>query len=108
MVRRTPVPRVGGERSSVTPVLLAVLVVGLALALGLAVSATSVVEAERARSVADATALAEVTGGSDAGDTVASANGASVTSRELSGRVRVVTVSRRAAVASAAATGRRQ
>lgn len=96
------------DRSSVTVLMAAVLVVALTLAVGLATAAGRIVEAERTRSVADASALAEVTGGSTGSDAVAAANGAEVTSREREGEIRVVTVSVGAASASAAATGLRQ
>ncbi|MFV0316174.1 MAG: hypothetical protein ACK5O2_04335 [Microthrixaceae bacterium] len=96
------------ERCAATVVAVALIALGAVVMLEAARSGGAIIEAQRASATADAVALAEATGGDEAGDAVASANDAVVSSRRALGPVRVVRVRRAGVGATAAAMGLRR
>ncbi len=67
-----------GDRGQVLPLMALVILVGMAAALAMARLGVEVVDRARARTAADAAALAGVEGGRDAADAAARANGGRV------------------------------
>lgn len=96
-------PDVREERSAVTVLVVVLVVVVAASALMLARFGGQVVSVERASATADLVALAAVTGGDDASEEVARANGASLESLDRSGTLVAVRVERAGYGALAAA-----
>lgn len=91
------------ERSVVTVLAVAVVSMALSTALVLASLGVRVVSTERAGAVADASALAGVTGGQQAAGEVARANGAVLARLDHRGDTVVVSVQRSGITARAAA-----
>ena len=92
------------DAGQAVPLTAALAVIAGALTLGLASLAGDVVDAGRARSAADAAALAGVRGGRRAADALADSNGATLTSWRRHGDDVVVTVRVGDALATARAT----
>ena len=94
-----------GEQGQAVPLAAAVGALAVVLAMATAELAADVVDAARARSAADAAALAGVEGGVGASSRLAAANGATMVSWRREGRIITVTVRVDDATATAAATG---
>jgi hypothetical protein len=95
----------GDDRGQAVPLVLALVALGVVLALAVGVFAGDVVDAGRARTAADAAALAGVEGGRAASTRLAAAHDGTLTAWRRAGRVVTVTVRVGAATASASATG---
>ena len=95
----------GGEGGQAVPLVAALMALAVVLMMGLGSLAGDVVDAGRARSAADAAALAGATGGRAAAVAVASRNGATVVTWSTEGGDVVVTVRVGAAIATARASG---
>jgi len=93
------------ERGQAVPLVLALVVLSVVLATAFGVFAGDVVDAGRARTAADAAALAGVEGGRGASVRLAAVHDGTVTAWRRRGRVVTVTVRVGAAIASASATG---
>ena len=102
--------RVGDDRGQAVPLALVAVVVAVVVTLAVASLGRSVVDAGRARSAADAAALAGVEGGRAASERLAAENGATVLAWAASGPSDAVTVTVTVRVgrarASAAASNR--
>lgn len=94
-----------GERGQAVPLVAALGAVAAALAVATADLAGDMIDAARARSAADAAALAGVEGGQGASYRLAAANGAILISWSRRGRTVTVVVRVDDATATAAATG---
>ncbi|MET0323968.1 MAG: hypothetical protein ABW219_02005 [Ilumatobacteraceae bacterium] len=93
------------ERGQAVPLVLALVAVAIVLTVAFGVFAGDVVDAGRARTAADAAALAGVEGGRAASVRLAAAHDGIVTAWRRQGRVVTVTVRVGAMTASARATG---
>lgn len=94
----------GRDDGQAVPLIAALVVMAGVLVLGLGALAGDVVDAARARSAADAAALAGIRGGRPAADALAGRNGAALTSWQQVGDDVVVTVRVGGATATARAT----
>jgi hypothetical protein len=99
------VRRSTGERGQAAPFAAAAAALAVVLTLAVGRLAADLVDAARARTAADASALAAVHGGRAAADTLAARHDAAVIAWSQSGRDVVVTVRVGHAVATARATG---
>jgi shikimate kinase len=97
--------RVRSDRGQAVPLVAALVAVAGVLALGTGELSRDVVDAGRARSAADAAALAGVDGGQPASVALAASNGATIVGWERVGGDVVVTVRVGEATATARATG---
>ena len=97
-------PQRGGDHGQALPFGLALAGLAAVLTVGLGTLAGDVVDAGRARTAADAAALAGVTGGPAAAGRLAAANGARVVAWSRSGATVTVTVAVGSATATAWAT----
>lgn len=97
--------RIGSDRGQAVPLTAALVAIAAVLVLGLGALAGDVVDAGRARSAADAAALAGALGGRPAAHAMAGRNGATLTAWHDSGDDVVVTVRVGDATATARATG---
>jgi hypothetical protein len=93
------------DRGQAVPLVLALAAVAIVLTVAFGVFTGDVVDAGRARTAADAAALAGVEGGRPASVRLAAAHHGTVTAWRRQGRVVTVTVRVGAATASASATG---
>jgi hypothetical protein len=93
------------ERGQAVPLVLALVALAVVLVIAVGVFAGDVVDAGRARTAADAAALAGVEGGRAASARLAAAHDGTLTAWRRRGRVVTVTVRVGAATASASATG---
>lgn len=99
------VRRAHGEHGQAVPLAAALVAIAAVLVLGIGELARDVVDAGRARSAADAAALAGVRDGPAGAASLATRNGATLVAWRRDGRDVVVTVRVGAATASARATG---
>lgn len=97
--------RLRAEDGQAVPLVLALAAVAVVLALAFGTFAGDVVDAARARTAADAAALASVEGGPPAASRLAARNGATVVSWQRRGETVTVTVRVGDATATASATG---
>jgi hypothetical protein len=98
-------PRGDGDDGQAVPLALALVALAVVLTLAFGAFAGDVVDAARARSAADAAALAAVEGGRPAASRLAARHGATVVSWQRHGAAVTVTVRVGDAVATARATG---